>query len=338
MSFDGDPLKYFFFMRSFENSVDKETDDKSRRLQLLIQYCSGKAKVIESCVLLESDEGYGEAKKLLTERFGDQFKVTNSWIKKVSDGPMIKAGDREALQDLADDLKKCEITLKATGRLAKINNEGQLIKIQERCPTFLKSRWQSKVQEIRNEDRDPNIEDVRKLVRTAAKEKNDYVFGAIMDLGDRHSTRHVNQFKKPTQSKRSSGISVHMVSIPASEKLYSDGSQREVSMNPSSSQSNLKCYLSNGNHKLEVCDKFKRKNGEEQFKFVRYKKLCDNCLFPFHFAAGCKRSKSCSISGCDLKRKHLTSLQEPILLYERSQRGNRNGDNIDVRNSNSDRN
>ena len=39
MSFDGDSLKYFLFMRSFEDSVEKDTDDKSRRLQLLIQYC-----------------------------------------------------------------------------------------------------------------------------------------------------------------------------------------------------------------------------------------------------------------------------------------------------------
>ena len=63
MSFDGDPLKYFLFMRSFENSIEKDADDKSRRMQLLIQYCSGKAKkVIESCVLMEPDEGYEEAK------------------------------------------------------------------------------------------------------------------------------------------------------------------------------------------------------------------------------------------------------------------------------------
>ena len=46
MSFDGDLLKYFLFMRSFENSIEKDTDDKNRRLQLLIQYCSGKAKKV----------------------------------------------------------------------------------------------------------------------------------------------------------------------------------------------------------------------------------------------------------------------------------------------------
>ena len=119
-------------MRSFENSVEKDTDE-SRRLQLLIHYCSGKAKkVVESCVLLEPDQGYEEAKKLLVERFGDKFKVTNSWIRKVSDGAVIKAGDREALQDLADFLKNCVVTLKATGRLAQINNEDRLIKILER--------------------------------------------------------------------------------------------------------------------------------------------------------------------------------------------------------------
>ena len=95
--------------------------------------------MIESCILLETDEGYEEAKKLLAERFGDKFKVTNSWIRKVSDGLVIKAGDREALQDLADDLKNCEIILKATGKLAQINNEDRLIKILERFPAFLKS-------------------------------------------------------------------------------------------------------------------------------------------------------------------------------------------------------
>ena len=33
--------------------------------------------------------------------------MTNSWIR---NGPVIKAGDRVALQGLTDDLKNCEIT------------------------------------------------------------------------------------------------------------------------------------------------------------------------------------------------------------------------------------
>ena len=51
-------------------------------------------------------------------------------------------------------------------------------------------------------------------------------------------------------------------------------------MNPSSSQSSLKCYLCNGNHKLEDCGKFKKKNGEEQFKFVLHSKNCVTTVCP----------------------------------------------------------
>ena len=46
---------------------------------------------------------------MLAERFGDVFKVSKSWIDEVSNGPIIKPGDREALQELADDLESCEI-------------------------------------------------------------------------------------------------------------------------------------------------------------------------------------------------------------------------------------
>ena len=82
--FDGNPLKYFIFIRTFENNVEKDTDDYSRRLQLLIQFCSGKAKrVIESCMLLEPEEGYWKVKRMLAERFGDVFKLSKSWIDKV---------------------------------------------------------------------------------------------------------------------------------------------------------------------------------------------------------------------------------------------------------------
>ena len=159
ISFDGNPLKYFTFLRSFETNVEKDTSDFSRQLQLLVQFCTGKAtKVVENCILLEPEEGYKKAKKLLAERFGDRFKVTNSWITKVSHGPKLKSGDREGLLDFVDDLQNCEITLKATGRLTQINNEDRLVKILERCPGYVKSRWQTRVQEIRKEDRDPNIE------------------------------------------------------------------------------------------------------------------------------------------------------------------------------------
>ena len=76
VTFAGNPLTYYIFMKSFETNVETDTDDYSRRLQLLIQFCVGKAKkVIENnCILLDPEEGYKEAKLLLSERFGDKYK------------------------------------------------------------------------------------------------------------------------------------------------------------------------------------------------------------------------------------------------------------------------
>ena len=64
-------MKYVSFMHTFEIYIEKDNPDNSRRLQLLIQHCLGKARdVIESCVNLPVDEGYYVAKNSLRKDFG----------------------------------------------------------------------------------------------------------------------------------------------------------------------------------------------------------------------------------------------------------------------------
>ena len=59
--FDGNPLKCFLFIRSFENNVEKDNCDFSRSLHLLIQFCTTR-RAIEGCILLQPQEGYMKAK------------------------------------------------------------------------------------------------------------------------------------------------------------------------------------------------------------------------------------------------------------------------------------
>ena len=46
----------------------------------------------------------------------------------------------------------------------------------------------------------------------------------------------------------------------------------------------IKCFLCNGGHKLETCGQLRAKSSEEKLKFVRDRKLCENCLSYSHFA------------------------------------------------------
>ena len=57
-SFDGNPLKFWSFVR-FENEIEKNTSNESERLAFLFQYCNGHAQAaIKSCVSLDPASGY----------------------------------------------------------------------------------------------------------------------------------------------------------------------------------------------------------------------------------------------------------------------------------------
>ena len=75
LRFDGNPLQYWQFIRNFETSVEKKTGDNHKRLSCLIQQCDGMARsAIQSCVMLDH-RGYDEARRILQERFGQNFMI-----------------------------------------------------------------------------------------------------------------------------------------------------------------------------------------------------------------------------------------------------------------------
>ena len=49
--FDGNPLEFWNFIRSFETNIEKNASDESEKLSFLLQYCTGAARnAIKSCV------------------------------------------------------------------------------------------------------------------------------------------------------------------------------------------------------------------------------------------------------------------------------------------------
>ena len=44
VTFDGNPLRYYIFVKSFETNIEKDTDDYSRQLQLLINFVLAKQR------------------------------------------------------------------------------------------------------------------------------------------------------------------------------------------------------------------------------------------------------------------------------------------------------
>ena len=103
LDFTGDPMQYHAFIRSFEENVEKMLSDDGARLARLIHLCKGEAgRAIRCYSLMDPEQGYARARRLLEQRFGDKHTITELWIKKLNDG-----GPRVNLQEYADELLEC---------------------------------------------------------------------------------------------------------------------------------------------------------------------------------------------------------------------------------------
>ncbi|XP_068717287.1 uncharacterized protein [Montipora capricornis] len=179
MTFSGDPLDFWVFMRSFDNSIGSAAQDDSAKLNRLFQYCKGEAlKVIKCCAVMSPSEGCTRARVLLKERFGDDYKISEMWVRKVTEGPVIRYGEGRRLQEMADDLRSCKETLGAMDKLEEIDTRRSMVKIVERLPQLLQSRWRRlAVKSLETANSYPSIAELVSFVSEAAREVTDPVFG-----------------------------------------------------------------------------------------------------------------------------------------------------------------
>ena len=179
MTFSGDPLDFCLFMGSFDNSIGSAALDDSAKLNRLFHYRKGEAlKVIKCCAVMSPSEGSARARVLLKERFGDDYKISEMWVRKVTEGPVIGHCEGRHLQEMADDLRSCKETLGAMNKLEEIDTRRSMVKIVERLPQPVRSRWRRLVvKSLETTNRYPSIAELVCFISEAACEVTDLVFG-----------------------------------------------------------------------------------------------------------------------------------------------------------------
>ena len=295
--FDGDPTRYCDFIRAFENLIERKTNSPSARLYYLVQYTAGQVKeLMSSCLSMQDARGYYEARRLLSERYGQPYKIASAFVDRLTNGPQLKAEDGPGLQRFSILLTSCKNTLGEIGYLSKLENPDSMRKIVERLPFSLKIKWRETVDSImQREKRDANLRDIAEFIETRARVTNHPIFGKIsndnkrVDLpsGKRQSHHHVRNYATQGEQRP-----------PRSPETTNKGRT-------------IRCPSCNANHWLSQCDKFKRMTVDERYKFVRTKKLCINCLTPDHFVRDCPKKSFCRIEGCPAKHSTFLHLKDP---------------------------
>ncbi|KAK3717695.1 hypothetical protein QZH41_001099 [Actinostola sp. cb2023] len=89
-TFTNDPADFITFMSNFESQIESKVQSNEVRLRYLEQYLEGEAKdLIKGCQFKDPELGYPEAKKLLKDKYGDPYKISNAYIKKAAEWPVI---------------------------------------------------------------------------------------------------------------------------------------------------------------------------------------------------------------------------------------------------------
>ena len=302
-TFCGNPLKYYVFIRAFEENVEKNVKDSASRLSRLIQYCTGKAlALLQGCAIMEPVEGYSTARQLIKDRFGSPFVIAQAWIDHVTSQGVIKPNDGPGLQEYADLLRTSLITLRAMNALAEINTQSSLLHIVSKLPSYLTGRWRKEVVRVKHRhERLPKFEDLVLFVEMAAEEANVPIFG---NVGASKQAERSSSETHPKQRRPAS--------YSTSTKTHGNGDK--------------KCANCNGSHWIYECQGFKDLPREERFQLVKGKHLCFNCLRGGgHGSRDCKSDRRCNINNCGRKHSYLLHPHSSNISQPQAQQGATNG-------------
>ncbi|XP_022803018.1 uncharacterized protein LOC111340435 [Stylophora pistillata] len=303
MRFDGNPMRYVSFMHNFEICLDKDNPDNSRRLQLLIQNCYGKAReAIESCVNLPVEEGYYVAKNTLRENFGKPHIIAKAHIKKLENLPLLKQADRQSLLEFARHLEVAERTLTGMGPeyVSDLNHTNTLRELNKKLPLFMRVKWTECAGRIIESGERPRFVDFLQFLKQRATLVNNE-FGEDLNFSpsrDKEKGKGTDGRNRTPHKFTTMAIGAHDDRSPQHK-----GSQGMNGARPG-------CPLCSNQHGVWRCGKFKGLPYPDKMKIVQENSLCIKCLNGGHYARICPKTNfKCQKEGCN--KEHNTSTLHP---------------------------
>ena len=154
--------------------MERGTDSPSQRLYYLGRYTTGEAKeAIRGLLALDSehayrDASYREARKILSDRFGNPFLVANAYRKKINEWPKIQPNEGTSLRKFSDFLLHCQSAMKEIKYLKALNDPEENQKMLRKLPRHLADRWSREVDRWLNKEEQVSSDVSARHTRSAA--------------------------------------------------------------------------------------------------------------------------------------------------------------------------
>ena len=142
--FDGkDPLSFPVWRLSFDAMVNHRAMTAVDKLNLLNAYLGGEAKnAISGYLMMPPQEAYDEAYGLLSDRYGDNFKLAGAFKDRFKAWPRIGGTDAVALRKFVDFLKTTAVQRKRSyPALRTLDDESENGELSKKLPAWLSRQW-----------------------------------------------------------------------------------------------------------------------------------------------------------------------------------------------------
>ena len=139
--FHGNPMEFKTLIMAFDARVQSKLISSTDRLYYLDQHLVGEPKeLISGCLHIEPDKGYTEARRLLLKQYGDPYKVSTAYMRKLTSSPTLKYDDGPALKSLSIFQRKCNSAMKTISHLAVLNHPPNMQAVVLKLPIYLQTK------------------------------------------------------------------------------------------------------------------------------------------------------------------------------------------------------
>ncbi|OON19949.1 hypothetical protein X801_04176 [Opisthorchis viverrini] len=148
---DENPANYHISMRSFMSTIARRTQDEA-------------TQAIRRCGVLEPEEGYAKALRLLERRLDDSHSIATTSIEQLTDGPTLKADYHKALSTSAEDMMICSATLKQLECPNDLNYCRTSGAVVARLPSTMQNEWFALAAKSFKSKHDPTFDELAKFI------------------------------------------------------------------------------------------------------------------------------------------------------------------------------
>ena len=187
--------EYCNFICAFESLIEAKTNSARSRLHYLVQYTSDDVKeLMSSCLSMEPNTSYEEARRLLKKRFCQNCHIATAYVDKITKGAPCKTEDSKAMQRLSTLMTSCKNTWDSRTQDRKsrqpTTDHISLTKLYD-----LRRRWRSTADRTK-------VHDIVTFVEKEARTVSHQIFGDITskETTEKKHSKVSQQKQKATHS------------------------------------------------------------------------------------------------------------------------------------------